>query len=372
MDSKTTQTYFPTMKVTCSTATQTEHQTLNQQSWDLDTEQIEDTADVDNNEDSDSDSELDVGDPDFQLSSNSEDLFSEDSENDIAAVSSKNDYKRMTLEIIRTNCRLYTGLPPYPFSVVDKIAHHSRIDIVKILITLRKFKLNEPNRVLAHMFELSVGQISKIIIDNLPLLTEFFRASIFWPNADAIKLNLPLNFIRRYKNVQSIIDCFEIKIEKPTQALLQSLSYSDYKSANTIKVFISSTPCGYINFISKGYLGRISDKKITEICGYLEVLPEGCDVMADRGFKHIESLLLRKKCKLIKPPSTSGNAKFTKSEARQTKQIASLRTNIERVIARIRHFKILSSFAVDQHYIDVLDAIIVIAAAITNWQKNIG
>jgi DDE superfamily endonuclease len=282
------------------------------------------------------------------------------------------EYRKWTINMMNSNCRLYTGIPPYSWNIIEKIARHSGIEEVHILIILRKFRLNESLRVLGHLFELSEGQISKIINSNIAVLTEFFRALIFWPTSDAIKLNVPTNFLRRYKNVQSIIDCFEVKIEKPSQALLQSLSYSDYKSANTVKYLISSTPCGFINFISKGYLGRISDKKITQVSGYLDILPDGVDVMADRGFKNIESLLLSKKCKLIKPPSKIGDSKFKKSEARQTKQIASLRTNIERVIARIRHFKIISSLAVDQNYVDILDAIVVISAAITNCQENIG
>jgi DDE superfamily endonuclease len=126
-------------------------------------------------------------------------------------------------------------------------------------------------------------------------------------------------------------------------------------------------------FYSFRYLGRISDRKITETSGYLDVLPpSGCDVMADRGFKHIESLLLQKKCRLVRPPSRTDNQKFNKMEAKLTKQVASLRTNVERVISRPRHFKILSAAAVDHSYIDVLDAFVMVAVGITNWQRNIG
>lgn len=36
-------------------------------------------------------------------------------------------------------------------------------------------------------------------------------------------------------------------------------------------------------------------------------------VMADRGFKHIEPFLIKKNCKLIRPPSVSANKKLSKS-----------------------------------------------------------
>lgn len=38
-----------------------------------------------------------------------------------------------------------------------------------------------------------------------------------------------------YSNVQSIIDCLEIEIEKPSNAIHQSLTWSEYKNVNTLK-----------------------------------------------------------------------------------------------------------------------------------------
>jgi DDE superfamily endonuclease len=376
--SKSTQTFYSNEKVTKSTETQTdadvyEEVLIEPTRVSTDGSSVPDDFSESQNQQEEScssfsDAGLDSSYSDAELDSS----FSDAELEDASLPTTSYEYRNRTISIMKANCRLYTGIPPYSWNIVDKISRHSGIEEMKILIILRKLKLNEPLRVLGHFFELSVAQISKIIYSNIAVLAEFFRAFIFWPTRDAVKLNVPTNFLRRYKNVQSIIDCFEVKIDKPSQALIQSLSYSDYKSANTVKYLISSTPCGFINFISNGYLGRISDRKITEVSGFLDALPDGADVMADRGFKHIESLLLDKKCKLIKPPSKSGDSKFNKSDARQTKQIASLRTNIERVIARIRHFRIVSSLSVDHNYVDILDGIIVICAAITNWQENIG
>ncbi|KAI5707564.1 hypothetical protein M8J77_004980 [Diaphorina citri] len=94
-----------------------------------------------------------------------------------------------------------------------------------------------------------------------------------------------------YYKVQSIIDCFEIEIQKPTNPSFQALSWSKYKKANTLKYLISCTPDGSINYISKGYGGRTSDVEIVKDCGYLEKLKPGMVIMADRGFKALESIL---------------------------------------------------------------------------------
>jgi hypothetical protein len=67
--------------------------------------------------------------------------------------------------------------------------------------------------------------------------------------------------------------------------------------------------------------------------------------MADRGFKHIEPLLLGIGCKLTRPPSTASGCKLSKEQVKETKKIASLQVHIERVIRRIREFSFLKPHA---------------------------
>ena len=68
--------------------------------------------------------------------------------------------------------------------------------------------------------------------------------------------------------VTSIIDCFEVFREKPGDLLCHAATWSSYKHYNTVKYLISVTPQGTVSFVSKGYGGRVSDKLITEDCGY--------------------------------------------------------------------------------------------------------
>lgn len=85
----------------------------------------------------------------------------------------------------------------------------------------------------------------------------------------------------------SIIDCFEIEIEKPSNASHQALTWSQYKNCNTIKYLISITPDGLINFISESYGGRTPDLTIFEDSGFLNKLTQGSKKFADRGFKNM-------------------------------------------------------------------------------------
>ncbi|KAF2889308.1 hypothetical protein ILUMI_16865, partial [Ignelater luminosus] len=62
-------------------------------------------------------------------------------------------------------------------------------------------------------------------------------------------------FIAYYSKVQSIIDCLEIEIEKPSNAIHQSLP---------LEYLISVTPKVMITYISTGFDGRASDALIVE------------------------------------------------------------------------------------------------------------
>lgn len=83
--------------------------------------------------------------------------------------------------------------------------------------------------------------------------------------------------------------------------------------------------------------------------GYLNKLPSGAYVLADRGFKNIENMLLEKNCTLIRPASVGQNQQSSSKEARESKQIAAIRIHIERVIRRIREFQMLRPHACVNH-----------------------
>ncbi|GLV33581.1 hypothetical protein CBL_21224, partial [Carabus blaptoides fortunei] len=63
---------------------------------------------------------------------------------------------------------------------------------------------------------------------------------------------------------------------------------------------------------------------------YVGIPNECMEIIADRGFKHVEQLLISKKCKLVRPPSVYSSTKPTKKEVMESKRIASLRIHVER------------------------------------------
>lgn len=147
----------------------------------------------------------------------------------------------------------------------------------------------------------------------------------------------------------------------------QSLTWSEYKKANTLKYLVSCTPDGLVNFVSPGYGGRATDTAIAENSGFLEMLKAGMQIMADRGFKNMSHILEMKGCVLVRPPTVSSNNQSSTQEVKESKRIASLRIHVERVIGRLKEFKILTE-VIDHNLIQSFDCIVYIACGLINLQ----
>lgn len=138
---------------------------------------------------------------------------------------------------------------------------------------IRKIKLNESFEILGHVFDVSKARISQIIWETVPVMAAFLNSLIRWPSPSIIKSKVPTAFRINFSDVQSIIDCFEVQIKRPGDAVAQARFWSEYKKGHTVKFLISCTPDGLINFVSQGYGGRTTDVAIVKYSGYMEELP---------------------------------------------------------------------------------------------------
>lgn len=256
--------------------------------------------------------------------------------------------------------------------LVDVIIKETSVNKANILMCLQKIKQNLSFAVLAFDYALSASHCGRIFNKTISVMAKALEKFVVWSDNDVIEHRLPIAFRANFKEVTSIIDCFEIQIQKPSNAVHQSHTWSQYKQCNTIKYLVSSTPDGIVNFISEGFGGRISDLEIIKCSGYLDVLPENSVVMADRGFKSIETLLSAKKCRLVRPPSVSADEEMTAEDVHFTKQVAALRIHIERVIKRYREFAILMPHAtVNSYLISSVNEIVRVVSALINIQNAI-
>lgn len=233
------------------------------------------------------------------------------------------------------NSMCYLGVPEDCMFILNLLA--SKLDqpgsnmtsLDAIYLVLMKIRTNRPFTELADDFGICVSRVSQLFNKYIDDIDAYLAEFIFWPSAEEIEKNVPIQFKARYSKVQSIIDCFEIQVQKPQNPMNQALTWSNYKGCNTLKYFVSITPDGVINFISEGYGGRASDLEITKDCGYLSCLPDFSVVLADRGFKNIESVLASRKSRLIRPVSVREGEVMTRRGVIKKKKIATICIHVE-------------------------------------------
>ncbi|KAL0839756.1 hypothetical protein ABMA28_016397 [Loxostege sticticalis] len=275
-----------------------------------------------------------------------------------------------TLYKIKIHSQLYLGLSQDSYFLIDTLVNNVQLPQIHILITLKKIRLNDSYSRLAIDFGLQKGCVAKVIRKTLPLIAHFMKDLIYFPEKSKVEENLPMAFRSRFSKTQSIIDCFEIQIQQPSNATHQSLTWSNYKGCNTLKYLISITPNGFINYISGGYGGRVDDAALFQDCKIIDQIPTGSTILADRGFKHIASIVESKGCKLIRPPSVKTGAVSNKADVMDTKRIAAVRIHVERSIGRLRSFKMLAPHAcVNVKMLPVFDDIVYVACGLVNLQS---
>ncbi|XP_052235874.1 uncharacterized protein LOC127847777 [Dreissena polymorpha] len=210
----------------------------------------------------------------------------------------------------------------------------------ELFLTLVRLRKGLPEKVIADLYNLSEGHISKIVNTWILFLFDRLRCLPIWPSHEQVRKTMPISFRTDYPDTRVIIDCTEIFIEQPSASVCQRETFSSYKHHNTAKGLVGIAPSGQITFISSLYAGRCSDKKIVRHCGLYDILEEGDSVMADKGFD-IEEDLKERNLSLTIPPFLENQAQFTSQQLAATRNIAAVRVHVERAIRKVKEFEIL-------------------------------
>ncbi len=276
--------------------------------------------------------------------------------------------------------KYYTGLCSWQLLMVilnfikSDLRQHSVLSpFQQLLLSLMKMRLNLAGQDLAYRFCISKSTVSRTFIFVTEVLYVKLKPLILWPSREILYKTMPMDFRKHCPRCAVIIDCFEIFIERPTNLLARSQTFSSYKHHNTVKYLIGITPQGTVCFISDGWGGRVSDKHLTENSGLLNKLLPGDTILADRGFDIQESIGL---CAItVKIPAfTKGKPQLSGIEVEQTRRIANVRIHVERVIGNIRQkFTMLSSSQpiefitiTSQSSVTTLDKIVLVSCALIN------
>lgn len=106
-----------------------------------------------------------------------------------------------------------------------------------LLMILMKIRTGIARDVIADMFGITKSCQSRIFSRYVPIIASCLQQLIRWPSSEVIRSKLPNSFKAYYNTVESIIDCSEIQIEKPSAAMAQSMSWSEYKKMQHGQVF---------------------------------------------------------------------------------------------------------------------------------------
>lgn len=220
----------------------------------------------------------------------------------------------------------------------------------QLLLTLMKLRQNLDHKDLAFRFNIHLQSVSTLINSWVDYMYETLGKLSIWPHRDVISENMPAEFKEEFPNTFAILDCAELKIQRPSSLVLQSQTCSTYRSTSTLKSLVACDPRGAVIYVSALFTGDISDREVFNECNILDILKGyiqsgyldvGDGLMVDEGFlikKEVEEIGLQ----LNIPPFVRANGQMPHADVKMTKRIAKHRVHVERAIAKIKEFKIVS------------------------------
>jgi len=289
--------------------------------------------------------------------------------------------------------KYYTGITVEQFGMIHELVQSSLPDQKKyklsfldqFLMTAMKLRLNLHFETLADMFKSSKTTLQRIFWKWVNILYVKLAFLIKWPDHDASAKTLPHVFRQYFPRLTGIIDCTEIFIERPRSLKARAEVYSNYKRHSTAKVLIACTPQGAVSFVSKVWGGRVSDVDLVRRSGFIsnKYHHRGDQILADRGFTLEDEFAAVCGVELIIPSFTKGKLQLSAREVETSRQIASIRIHIERIIGLMKNrYTILSgtmpitmvnsrSNEASNQAISSIDKIITVCAALTNLGDGI-
>lgn len=163
---------------------------------------------------------------------------------------------------------------------------------------------------------------------------------VVWPTRQQVLAHMPPHFLN-HQNVHSVFDCTEFSTEKPSGLAAQAETWSEYKHDDTAKLDVGVTPIGLVDFLSRVWGGRASDRYIMEKEGVLNKIPVGMAAMADKGFE-VEDLLPHG-VNLIMPPKVSTKTQMSDSDFFKTVDVAEPCVVVEMKMEQGKNYRILQT-----------------------------
>ena len=241
----------------------------------------------------------------------------------------------------------------------------------RLFILLLKIKTGLTFAAIGAILRTHRTTISRIFFSCLRQLAHQTKDFVFWPDQETVRATTPDCFKPEYSDTRGIIDCTEFRIEIPASIENRIFCYSHDKHGFTFKVLICITPSGFISFKSKMYRGKISDSQITVDSGLINLLEHGDKVLADKGFPQFQNIIdsCGKKITFVMPPFLEQKHHFSKEETEETYSIARVRIHVEKIMQRLRTYRILDK--IPEYLFYDVDDIMHLCCVLVNLQSPI-
>ena len=237
----------------------------------------------------------------------------------------------------------------------------------ELFIVLVKLKTGNFNEDLSHTFDTSVGHISTIFSTWINFLNNELKALFEMQSSESDVAECYESF----ENLKVVLDCTELMLQRASNLDARKRTFSNYKHHDTVKFLVGLSPNLAVNYVSRAWGGRASDKHITLNSEELITgLKPGETVMADRGF-NISHDLKKKGVKLVIPEFKGRDRpQMSKIEGQRSEYISRARIHIERIIQRIKTFYLLERI-IRLNMQDLIEQIFSVCAYLTNFQLPI-
>lgn len=215
----------------------------------------------------------------------------------------------------------------------------------QLLMVLVRLRLNMPFQYLSIQTKLALSTINRNFQKVIEVMYVKLKFLVHWPDREHLFQTLPPIFKANFPRLTSIIDCFEIFIDRPKNLKARAQVYSNYKKHSTVNFLICTSPLGAITFLSPAWGGRSTDNEIVRESGFISSRyhqPQD-QILADRGFTLHDDFGAACSAELIIPAFTKGKKQLSAREVETTRKIANVRIHVERVIGNLKkRFGILS------------------------------
>lgn len=291
--------------------------------------------------------------------------------------------------------KFYTGLPNYFVleTVMWLLAPHmdgmKNVKLSKfqqLLLTLMRLRLDLRNQDLAYRFGVKVGTVTRTVHQMVSIMSStLVPTAVFWPSRAELRKNLPAALRTSHPDCAVIVDCFTVPFEEPVsrsnqqhqQQKVVSSSQGLGRSTNVLKYLIGVAPQGVVTFVSRGVLGNVSDKSLTEGCGLLCKLLPGDVVLASRDLNISDSVAARG-ARFKIAGNYQGDA-YGSSEgsalADVSSETASVQRHVDRVISMVKQRYAMLTGPVESPFtaasertsnLSTFDKIVQVACALNN------